>query len=395
MTLIFASVLSFLPLSPHHSVDDVRIALNDLHHFRGHIFVQIVRHGHTQVSVGVHGHCGVHRLQDFLFRDARQDEVSLVHGLRPFGGSADADGREGMSLGKEEAALLRKGAAVGDDGEGVHLQAVVVVKAQGLVADHPAVQFKAAFLQALSAPGMAGVQDGHVIFLRHAVDCSKEGKKVFFRVDVFLPVGGEKDVASLFQTQAGVDVAGFDFRVILLQDFGHGGTRDVGALFRQPVFRQIAPGVFGVAEVDVADDVHDSAVGLLRQAFVLAAVSGFHVKDRDVEPLGGDGGQAGVGVSQNQQRFRPELLHEAVGAADDVSDGLAQVFTHGIQIDFRLLQLQVPEEDAVEAVVVVLSRMRQNAVEIFPALFDHLGQADDLRPGADDDQELQAAVLLE
>jgi len=40
--------------------------------------------------------------------------------------------------------------------------------------------------------------------------------------------------------------------------------------------------VFGVGHVHIADDVHDAAVGLFGQAFVLAAVASFHVEDWDV-----------------------------------------------------------------------------------------------------------------
>ena len=38
--------------------------------------------------------------------------------------------------------------------------------------------------------------------------------------------------------------------------------------------------MFGVGHVHVADDVHDAAVGLFGQAFVLAAVARFHVENR-------------------------------------------------------------------------------------------------------------------
>ena len=106
--------------------------------------------------------------------DACQDETALVQGLGPLRGGADAHRRERVPHAGEEAALLRQSAAVADHSEGVHLQAVVVVETQGLVLDHPLVQGEAGLLQTLFAPGMAAVQHGHVILLRHFIDGSEQ-----------------------------------------------------------------------------------------------------------------------------------------------------------------------------------------------------------------------------
>ena len=46
--------------------------------------------------------------------------------------------------------------------------------------------------------------------------------------------------------------------------------------------------MLGIAHVDVADDVNDATVSLLRQTLVLAAVAGFHVEDRNVQTLCAD-----------------------------------------------------------------------------------------------------------
>ena len=60
--------------------------------------------------------------------DACQDETSLVQSLGALRGGADAHRRERMPYAGEETALLRQSTAVADHSEGVHLQAVVVVK---------------------------------------------------------------------------------------------------------------------------------------------------------------------------------------------------------------------------------------------------------------------------
>lgn len=50
----------------------------------------------------------------------------------------------------EEAALLRECPAVGDNCKGVHLEAVVVMEAEGLVPDDTLVKFEAALFKALA-----------------------------------------------------------------------------------------------------------------------------------------------------------------------------------------------------------------------------------------------------
>ncbi len=245
--------------------------------------------------------------------DACQDKAALVQSLGPLRGSADTHRRERVPHAGEEAALLGQSAGIRDHGEGVHLQAVVVVEAQRLMLDHPLVQLEAGLLQTLFAPGMATVQHRHVVLFRHLVDGRKEAYKVLLRVDVLLPVGGKQNVLALFQSQAGVDVAGLDFGQVVVEHFGHGTAGDVGALLGQAVLRQVAASMLRVAQVHVRDNVHDAAVGLLRQALVLAAVAGFHVEDGDVQTLRCNGGQTAVGFSQGQQRVRLNLSHQLVG----------------------------------------------------------------------------------
>ena len=153
--------------------------------------------------------------------------------------------------------------------------------------------------------------------------------------------------------------------------------------------------MFGVGKVDVGDHIHDAAVGFLGQALVAAAVAGLHMEDGDVQALGRDGGQTGVRVPQHQQRVRAHGSHELIGRVDDVAHGLAQVGADGVKVDVGISERKVAEEDAVQRVVVVLSRVRQQAVEVTTACLDHLGQADDFRARPHDDEQLEAPVIGE
>ena len=125
---------------------------------------------------------------------------------------------------------------------------------------------------------MATVEDGHVVLLRHLVNSSEEGEEVFLRVDIFLTVGGQENVLAFLQAEALVNIAGLDIGEIVVEDFRHGGPCDIGALLRQTAVGEVSSCVFRVGHVHVGDDIDDTAVGLLGQALVLAAVACLHVK---------------------------------------------------------------------------------------------------------------------
>ena len=382
-------------LPPHHLVHDAGVTLNDLDHLDGHGLVGVVGNGclgQRPLRVELDG--GADRLQQSPLGDAGEREARLVQRLGALGGGADAHGRERMPDAREEARLLGQGAGVGHHGEGIHLQAVVVVEAHGLVHAHARVELEAGGLQALAGARVAGVQDRHVVLLGQRVDRGEQAREVRLGVDVLLAVGGQQHVALGLKAELGQDVRGLDLVQVGPQNLGHGRARDVGALGGAAGVLKVAAGVLGVGKVDVGDHVDDAAVGLLGQALVLAAVTGLHVEDGDVQALCRDGGQAAVGVAQDEQRVGLDLDHQLVARGDDVAHGLAQVGAHGVQVDVGVVQRQVTEEDAVERVVVILPGVRQQAVEVAAALLDDLGQADDLGTGPHDDQKLKATVIF-
>ena len=384
-----------LILPPNHLVHNPRIGLDDLDDFGGDVFVDVVRDGRAVVAGSVHRHGGVHGLQQAAGVDAGNEEARLVERLGALGRRADAYRRERMADRGKKGRFLREGSGVGDHCEGVHLQAVVVVEAKGLVADDPRVQLEARGFQPLPRARMARVQYRHVVFLRHRVDGIEETQEVLLSVDILLPVGGQQDILALLKSQPGVDVRGLDLREILMQYFRHRRAGHVCALLREPAVCQVTAGVLRIRHVHVGDDVHDAAVGLLRQALVLAAVASFHVEDRDVQPLRAYHAQAAVGIAQHEHGIRLHSNHQLVALVDDIAHRLAEVRTHGIHVDIRIGKLQVLEEHAVEIVVIVLACMGQQAIEILPALVDDCRQPDDFRPRAYNDKKLQFPVILE
>lgn len=71
----------------------------------------------------------------------------------------------------------------------MHLEAVVVVEAQGLLHPDPRIEPEPAGLEPMAGPGMAAVQHRHVVLLRHGVDGTEQAQEVALGVDVLLPVG--------------------------------------------------------------------------------------------------------------------------------------------------------------------------------------------------------------
>lgn len=242
---------------------------------------------------------------------------------------------------------------------------------------------------------MAAVQHGHAVPLRHGVYRAEEAREVPLRVDVLLPVGGQQDVFPLLQPQPPMDVRRLYLSQIIVQHLRHRGAGDEGPLLGHPALYEVPPRVLRVAEVDVRDDVHYPSIGLLGQALVLAAVAGLHVEYGYVESLGSDDAQAAVGVAEHQHGVGPRPRHQLVRGVYDVAHRGPEVVPNGVHVHVRVPQLEVPEEHPVEAVVVVLPRVGQQAVEVLPAFGYHGGQADDLGPRADDYQQPQPAVVLE
>ena len=300
-------------LPPHHLVHDAGVALDDLDHLGGHGLVGVVGNGclgQRPLRVELDG--GVDGLQQPPLGDAGEREAGLVQRLGAFGGGTDAHRRERAADAREEARLFGQRAGVGDNGEGVHLKAVVVVEAHGLVHAHARVELKAGCLQALAGARVAGVQDRHVVSLGQRVDGGEQAREVGLGVDVLLAVGGQQHVALGLKAELGKDVRRLDLAQVGAQDLRHGRPGDVGALRGAAGVLQVAAGVLGVCQVDVGDHVDDAAVGLLGQALVLAAVARLHVEDGDVQALGRDGGQAAVGVAQDEERVGLDLDHQLV-----------------------------------------------------------------------------------
>lgn len=345
------------------------------------------------VPVSGHPDCKFNRLQKPCCVYAAEYKAALVQCFGTLRAGSDAYGRNGLADRGIETALLREGAAVADHAERVHLEAVVVVEAERLLNLHPGVKFESCSLEPVARARMATVEDGHVVLLGHCIYRIEKAEEIFLRIDVLLPVGRQQYVPTLFKPEPLQHVRCLYVGKVLPEDFRHRGAGDVRAFARQAAFGQIAACMFRIGQVHVRDDVHYPAVGLLRQTLVLTSVACLHVEDGDVQPLGAYHAQARVGVSQNQHCIRLCGDHQLVAGIDDVAAGGTEVVPDGVHVHFRVFQFQITEKYAVEGVVVVLSCVCKENIEVFAGLVDHGGKTDDLRSRPYNDKKFDFAVV--
>ena len=202
--------------------------------------------------------------------------------------------------------------------------------------DDARVEPEAAGGKTVAAAGVAAVKDWHIVLLSHCIDGIEKAQEVLFGVDVLLPVGAEEDVFAFFKTETPVDIACFNLGEVLVKDFGHRGACDIGAFLREAAVGEVSSGVLAVGHIYIRDDVNNAAVGLFREAFVLAAIAGLHMEYRDVEAFGTDDAEAAVGVAKDQDSVRFGLYHQLVALCYDISHRFAQVGAYCVHIYLRV-----------------------------------------------------------
>ena len=132
-----------------------------------------------------------------------------------------------------------------------------------------------------------------------------------------------------------------------MEHFGHGASANIGALRCHTRCVEIATGMFAVTDVYIGDDVDYTAVGFLGQTFIEATVSGFHVKDGDVQTLGANHAQAGVGVAEYKNSVGLCFDHQLIRSCDDVAHGFAEILAYSVHIYFGVGKFEVLEEHTV------------------------------------------------
>lgn len=263
---------------------------------------------------------GAHRVEQAAFVDTCEHETAALHSLRALGRGPNADRGERAPNRGEVARLLRERARVRDDGEGVHLEAVIIIEAHGLVRANQRMQLEARLLEALATPGVARVEDGLLVLLREAVDCTEQGAEAPLVVDVLLAMRGEQEVAVFGEPLAREHVGGVNGGEVRGEYLGHGASCHEGALRSAAREGEPAARVLRVGKVHIGDNVDNPAVRLLGKALVAAAVTRLHMENGNMQALRRDGRETRVGVTQHEKRVGPNPYHQLIRTLDDVAD---------------------------------------------------------------------------
>src|SRR5260221_12451851 len=179
---------------------------------------------------------------------------------------------------------------------------------------------------------------------------------------------------------------------MLGQDLLHGRAR-LQHRFRTNAFgEEIAAPVCRVDQIDFRGMVDDGPVHFLGHALVEAPVPGFHMEDRNPEPLGRDDRETAIRIAEEKQGIGLLLAHPLVGLRDDVGNGLRRRFASRAQEMVGLTQSQAVEEDLVELVVVVLAGVHQHVLHGAIELGNDAGELDDLGTRADQRHHLHAGT---
>ena len=153
--------------------------------------------------------------------------------------------------------------------------------------------------------------------------------------------------------------------------------------------------MLAVRHIHIGYDIDDAAVGLLGQAFVLAAVPGFHMEDRNVKALCRNSRKTGVGIAENKERIGGYTAHELVRAVDDIANGRTEIVAYRVHIDLGVGKFQIPEEHPVEVIVIVLPCVGQHGVKVFAAFGYYRRKPYYLGARADNNEKLKSAVVFE
>ena len=142
--------------------------------------------------------------------------------------------------------------------------------------------------------------------------------------------------------------------------------------------------MFRITKVYVSCYVNNPPVSFFREAFIKAAVTGFHVEDGDMKTLSTDNGKAGIGISQNQNRIRSHFHHKLIRFSYDIANSFTQVLTHRIQVVVRFTKTEVFKKHLIQGVIIILTGMYKYLVKVLVTTLNGGRQADNLRTGAYD-----------
>ena len=171
-------------------------------------------------------------------------------------------------------------------------------------------------------------------------------------------------------------------RHLLRQHLQHRRTGLDDLIRRQTFAQEIFARNARIAQIDVADVIHDLAVRLFRNALVKTTVSRLHVEYGNVALLRRNRAQTAIRIAKYQKRLGFRLFKNGIDSLKNLAGRHSGVSAGGIQEVIGFPEPEILEEHLVQLIVVILSGMHQNMLDSRTRiqLLHHARQPDNLRP---------------
>ena len=183
-----------------------------------------------------------------------------------------------------------------------------------------------------------------------------------------------------------MNIGSLYFCQILMQHLRHRRTRHVSTLLGQPTFRKIPASMFTISHVNIGNNINNPAICLFRQAFILATITRFHVKNRNMQTFRTNHTKTRIRIPKHENRIRPGCHHQLVTFIDNITHCLSQIRPHSIHIHVKIGQFQIFEKNPVKIIIIILPGMSQQTIKIQPALINHGSKTNNFRSCSHDDK---------
>jgi hypothetical protein len=139
--------------------------------------------------------------------------------------------------------------------------------------------------------------------------------------------------------------------------------------------------------------IDDLPIELFGNPLIEAAITRFHMKDRELPALRGNHRKTTIRVAIEKDRVGFYFLEDSVGLGDDIADGCRNRFRRNIKKEIRFAYVKIAEKDFVELEVIILPCVHQDVIDVRIELMDNARELDDFGAGAYERQHLHRAVL--
>ena len=211
---------------------------------------------------------------------------------------------------------------------------------------------------------MEGADNRNLVRRGQAPERLDQIVQLVLTINVFGAMHGRKDVFAVRHAKSLQCVRGANRLGIAVQDLFDRVPRHINPPPVDPFTHKVLAAAVRVRQQHAARVVDHAAIHFLGHSIVIASVSCLHVKHWNPETPGDDRRQAAVRIAKNQQPIRPVLDEERLGFRQDLPKLLAECLAPDTHEMVRFANPELPKEQTVEAIVVVLTGVNEHVVGV-------------------------------